>query len=110
MLMQRWLELGHDKETCIASWAEHGVPLIVVRAISDDLDAVVPAWATDLVSEHGIVQRTQALLMLARHPGRLGALLRLRRDAAVACTVLAVSVGAKLTAWSAADGPQARSE
>ena len=90
--------------------AECGVRLIVVRAISDDLDAVVPTWAADLISECGVTRRIQVLRTLARRPGRLGALLRLRRDATLAGAVLAVSVGAKLAAWAAEPPPQAPSE
>ena len=82
--------------------AERRVPLLVVRAISDEVEATIPTWVARLVLESGSTARVRTLLMLLRHPRRLGPLRRMRRGAALASATLAVTIPTKLAAWAAA--------
>jgi adenosylhomocysteine nucleosidase len=72
--------------------AEHGVPLQVIRAISDTAREVLPTAAMTWVRPDGTTNSLAAAVWLFQHPWRLRALLQLQRGAAAAGQGLADAV------------------
>jgi adenosylhomocysteine nucleosidase len=65
-----------------ASWARAaaaaGVPYLVVRAISDELEEGVPAYLSDCLDKEGGIRRSALILGAVTHPWRIPGLLRMR--------------------------------
>lgn len=69
--------------------AEHGIPFIAVRAISDAFDDELDSATAALVDEAGDPRFLRAAWYVLRHPARLPGLLRLKRRSDVAALRLA---------------------
>jgi adenosylhomocysteine nucleosidase len=65
-----------------ASWARAaaaaGVPYLVVRAISDEVEEGVPAYLSDCLDKDGGLRRSALVLGAVTHPWRIPGLLRMR--------------------------------
>jgi hypothetical protein len=66
-----------------------GVPLIILRAISDAADESLDPLICSFVTADGRTSVGRVLLTLLRHPGLLPSLLRLQRNSALAMSKLA---------------------
>jgi len=66
-----------------ASWARtaaaHGIPYVILRAVSDTLDESLPGFLRSCLSADGSVDRAAVARRLVLHPGALPTLLRARR-------------------------------
>lgn len=67
-----------------------GVPCFAIRAVSDPADRALPAGTEDALDMQGRPRIVPVLIGLARHPGRLGALLAAKRDLDTALATLSV--------------------
>ena len=76
--------------------ADGGLPLTILRAISDTADAALPADISQWVKVDGSPSVMKVLGSLIRRPSILGTLLRLQRDSKLAAQQLAVAVQANL--------------
>lgn len=74
------LESGSVARVALA----HGLPFVVVRAISDGADRTLPPAALLAVDEHGRIDLMRVLRSVLRQPKQLPALLGLAVDAAAA--------------------------
>lgn len=72
--------------------AGRGLPLTVIRAISDDADTTLPAGMEQWINDDGSPRVSRALVALLRRPTMLASLLRLRRDTQRAAENLATAV------------------
>ena len=72
--------------------AQRGVPLTIIRAISDPADFTMPARIGDWVREDGSPNIMAVLGALMMHPFLMGVLLRLRRHTKTAASRLAAEV------------------
>ncbi|MEM7498492.1 MAG: hypothetical protein AAF371_10935 [Pseudomonadota bacterium] len=81
--------------------AEMGVPVIVVRAVSDNAGRALPQLAADAVGADGRPRIGKVLLGLLRRPTDLPALLRAGRDSAAAHAALSATAPAFLAALRA---------
>lgn len=65
-----------------ASWARaaaaHGVPYVIVRAISDSSDEELPSYLADSVGEDGGIRRSTVVGYALARPSTIAALLRMR--------------------------------
>jgi hopanoid-associated phosphorylase len=68
--------------------SEAGIPFLVLRAIADPADQVVPQVAREALRPDGAIRIRATFGGLLRQPGELIALVRLGRDAAAALTTL----------------------
>ncbi len=78
--------------------AQRGLPLTVLRAVSDPADQVLPPQAATWVREDGSIDTRAAMMFLATHPWMAGKLMSLRRHAQAAAHALAGAVGDVLRA------------
>jgi hypothetical protein len=65
-----------------------GVRFVVVRAIADPCDRVIPQAALETLTPDGRIRLSGTLGSVLREPGQLIALLRLGRDSAAALATL----------------------
>ena len=72
---------------------QRGLPLTVLRAVSDPADQVLPPQAVTWVREDGSIDTRAAMMFLATHPWMAGKLMSLRRHAQAAAQALAGAVG-----------------
>jgi len=79
--------------------SDHGVPLLIVRAISDPASRRLPAWAGELVDSRGRARGHAALVQAFRHPADVAALWRCALDFRRALRTLRAA-GADLAALS----------
>jgi adenosylhomocysteine nucleosidase len=87
------LESGSVARVALA----HGLPFVVVRAISDAADRDLPPAALLAIDRWGRIDLTRVLGSLLRQPKQLPALLRLASDAARARRVLVGLTGRRLS-------------
>ena len=66
----------------------HRLPFLVVRAIADTASDSVPRYVSGAVSSEGKVRPGRLIAALARHPGRVSAILVLARRFRAACASL----------------------
>ncbi len=78
------MESAAIAEACSAA----GLPLLIVRAVSDRVATRIPACALAAVEANGDVNITRCLGKLALSPGDLAALIRLARGFGAACAAL----------------------
>ena len=92
-----------------ASAARAGLPWLVIRAVADEADQILPPAALVGVTPAGATDLPAVLGSLARNPGQLGALIRLGRAAGAAhrtlkrCDLLGGSLGFGLLHLGSAD-------
>jgi adenosylhomocysteine nucleosidase len=71
---------------------EYDLPFAVLRAVSDDYATDLPEAALVALSASGAIVFPRVLASVLRHPGQIGALLRLGRQAALARRALIAHV------------------
>jgi adenosylhomocysteine nucleosidase len=92
-----------------AAAARAGLPWLVIRAVADEADQILPPAALVGVTPAGATDLPAVLGSLARNPGQLGALIRLGRAAGAAhrtlkrCDLLGGSFGFGLLHLGSAD-------
>ena len=92
-----------------AAAARAGLPWLVIRAVADEADQILPPAALVGVTPAGATDLPAVLGSLARNPGQLGALIRLGRAAGAAhrtlkrCDLLGGSLGFGLLHLGSAD-------
>ncbi len=69
--------------------ARHGLPFVVLRAVCDPADVDLPPAALAALNRAGVIGLGRVLGSVFRHPGQVGRLLGLARDAAAARRTLA---------------------
>lgn len=88
--------------------ARLGVPLTVVRAVSDRADEALPAWTSRCVKADGSNDVTGALRHLLTHPHHVGTLRRLARNGKIAGAALAYWIAGKMEQWAGVAEDDAR--
>ncbi len=69
--------------------ARRGLPLTILRAVSDPADHALPAQTAEWVREDGTIDTKAAMMFLATHPWLAGRMMTLRRNAQAAAAALA---------------------
>ena len=75
-----------------ASAAEHSVPFLILRAVSDEASESVPSWLNDCRLANGAIGRARVAVRMPLHPRDARWLLRLRRRLSICAESLAESV------------------
>jgi adenosylhomocysteine nucleosidase len=73
----------------LAAAADHKLPAVAIRVISDANDGEIPAFVDAILDEKGKINASVAVREIARHPLSLPALIRLGRDTKTAAEALA---------------------
>lgn len=79
-----------DMESHVAAGfaAEHGLPFAAIRVICDPADRSLPPFVANALRNNGEVDIALVLASLARGTAKIGSLVRLARDAAIAFSAL----------------------
>lgn len=59
--------------------AAHGIPYVVIRAISDEAGERLPRYLSTCMDEDGSIRRSKVVARALAHPGSIPELLRMRR-------------------------------
>ena len=94
MLFSTTKAMAVDMESAVVrKWAEHrGVPLIVIRSISDTADQTLDKDLLTLIDEYGVPSVRRVISGLVRHPMLASDLVRLGRAARLAGQALGRAV------------------
>jgi adenosylhomocysteine nucleosidase len=86
--------------------AEAGVPMAALRAITDAVDEQLPLDFNRCLDSDGQFHHGRLMLLLARHPGAVGGLIRLGLHSACAGQALASFLAVALPALDASANPR----
>ena len=79
---------------------ELGIPLTVIRAISDQAHQTLPAWSTYCIKENGMTSVCGVTRVLLTGPWRISAMLLMQKRAKLASESLAYFVEGKIGQWA----------
>jgi adenosylhomocysteine nucleosidase len=91
----------------VAEAAAKQIPVIAIRAISDDADEDLPMDFGNILDESGNVKKAKVARLLARSPQKLPALVRLGKNSRAAAEKLAEFMERFVTELAAASGGDA---
>lgn len=89
-----------ESHAAAAAALEAGVPLTVIRSISDEAHQTLPTWSVHCVKQDGRTSISGALMVLLTGPWRLSTLLMINKRAKLASESLAYFVEGKIGQWA----------
>lgn len=79
---------------------ELGIPLTIIRAISDEAHQTLPTWSTRCIKENGMTNLGGVTRILLTGPWRISAMLMMQKRAKLASESLAYFVEGKIGQWA----------